>query len=214
MISGSGPISPRRKRMPLALAPPPDRCSLDDEPTLSGAVSLALPIAGALTLAVCLIAVAVGLVFAAPARHWLGFPFTGIPSRPGEAAAIFLHNLRALAGVGGLLLFAQAPYWTPRGAQQPGAVQRTGRFVGEALVGGTVTVNVIVVGLSLGAYGVRMLRAALPQGPFELAAYSLALALYLQGRRRRLPTRHILVIAAVCVATLAVAAVLETFVTV
>ena len=33
----------------------------------------------------------------------------------------------------------------------------------------------------------RMVRAVLPHGPVELAAYALALALYLQGRRRPLP---------------------------
>ena len=34
-----------------------------------------------------------------------------------------------------------------------------------------------------------MVRAMLPHGPVEVAAYSLALALYLQGRSRPLPPR-------------------------
>jgi hypothetical protein len=59
-----------------------------------------------------------------------------------------------------------------------------------------------------------MLRATLPHGPFELAAYSLALALYLQGRRRPLPVQHVLDVAALSVAVLAVAAALETYVNV
>ena len=50
--------------------------------------------------------------FAAQARRWLAFPFTGIPARPDVAAGIFLHNLRALAAVGGLLLIAQSAQWT------------------------------------------------------------------------------------------------------
>ena len=47
--------------------------------------------------------------------------------------------------------------------------------LGEALLAAAVAANVIVVGASFGAYGTRMLRAALPHGPVELAAYSLAL---------------------------------------
>jgi hypothetical protein len=57
-----------------------------------------------------------------------------------------------------------------------------------------------------------MLRATLPHGPFELAAYSLALAPYLQGRRRSLPLRLLLPVAALSIAALALAAVLETYV--
>jgi hypothetical protein len=82
------------------------------------------------------------------------------------------------------------------------------------LVGAAVAANVIVVGASLGAYGTRMLRATLPHGPFELAAYSLALALYLQGRRWPLPLRLALGVGALSVATLALAAALETYVNV
>ena len=49
----------------------------------------------------------------------------------------------------------------------------------------------LVVGAALGGYGTRMVRAMLPHGPVELAAYSLALALYLQGRRRALPAARL-----------------------
>ena len=57
----------------------------------------------------------------------------------------------------------------------------TARRLGEVLLGGAIAANLIIVGASFGAYGTRMLRAALPHGPVELAAYSLALALYRQG---------------------------------
>ena len=86
------------------------------------------------------------------------------------------------------------------------------RLLAEALLGAAVAANLIVVGASFGAYGTRMLRAALPHGPVELAAYSLALALYRQGRTRALPARHMLAVVALSVATLALAAVLETYV--
>ena len=121
-----------------------------------------------------MIALAVHAWFAAAARRWLAFPFAGIPARPAEAASIFIHNLRALAAVGGLLLIAQSAYWTA-GTAQPGPLHGMLRRFGEALLGAAVAANVIVIGASFGAYGTRMLRAALPHGPLELAAYSLAL---------------------------------------
>ena len=72
--------------------------------------------------------------------------------------------------------------------------------------------NVVVVGASLGAYGLRMIRAALPHGPLELTAYSLALAVYLQGRDRPLTLRHVILILTLSTLLLGLAAALETFV--
>jgi hypothetical protein len=56
-----------------------------------------------------------------------------------------------------------------------------------------------------------MVRAMLPHGPFEVAAYSLALALYLQGRHRPLPAVRTTRTIAASVALLALAALLEAF---
>ena len=99
-----------------------------------------------------------------------------------------------------------------RATDEPTRASATVRLLGEVLLGAAVAANLIVVGASFGAYGTRMLRAALPHGPLELAAYSLALALYLQGRTRALPARHMLAVVALSVAMLALAAVLETYV--
>jgi uncharacterized membrane protein SpoIIM required for sporulation len=180
-------------------------------PSLFETVRLASALAIALTLACGLVAVVVDAGFAAQARPWLAFPFTGIPARPGIAAGIFLHNLRALAAVGGLLLIAQSAQWTAS-ADEPTRVSASARRVGEVLLGGAIAANLIIVGASFGAYGTRMLRAALPHGPLELAAYSLTLALYRQGRTRALPARHMLAVVTLSVVTLALAAVLETYV--
>jgi hypothetical protein len=180
-------------------------------PSLTATIMRAGAVAAILAAACGVIALSVHLALAAAARHWLAFPFTGIPARPASAAGIFLHNLRALAAVWGLLLIAQSALWN---ADVPGRTCRVLRLSGEALLGAAVAANLIVVGASLGAYGTRMLRATLPHGPFELAAYSLALALYLQGRRRSLPLRLAFGVAALSVATLALAAVLETYVNV
>lgn len=195
----------------LALARPADGASPFEEPTIAETATLAARTAGVITIAVVLIALVVGAEFAADARRWLAFPFAGIPARPGEAAGIFIHNLRALAAIWGMLLIAQSRYSAARNGQ-PGVVHGTLRRLSEALLGAAIAANVIVVGASLGAYGTRMVRAALPHGPVELAAYSLALALYLQGRNRRLPIRHVLAVAALSVSALALAAVLEAFV--
>ena len=197
----------------LPLARPADGASPVEGPTIAETATLAARIAGVITIAVVLIALVVRAGFAAGARRWLAFPFTGIPAKPGEAASIFIHNLRALAAIFGLLLIAQSGCWAARDGQS-GVVHQTLRRLGEALLGAAIAVNVIVIGASLGAYGTRMVRAALPHGPVELAAYALALALYLQGRNRRLPTRHVLAVAALSVSALALAALLETFVNV
>ena len=69
----------------------------------------------------------------------------------------------------------------------------------------------LVVGAAVGGYGTRMVRAMLPHGPVEVAAYALALALYLLGRSRPLPTARLAGTIATSVALLAVAALLETF---
>jgi uncharacterized membrane protein SpoIIM required for sporulation len=42
------------------------------------------------------------------------------------------------------------------------------------------------VGVAVGAYGSRMIRAMLPAGPIELGAYALAASVYLQSRRTRI----------------------------
>ena len=127
------------------------------------------------------------------------------------AATVFLHNLHALLAIGGALLVAQAPYLVSPAAQ-PGPIHLTLQRACDAVLAGGVAANVIVIGASFGAYGMRMVRAAVPHGPVEVAAYSLALALYIQGRRQQLPVRHMLAVATLSTSALAAAALLETFV--
>ena len=76
------------------------------------------------------------------------------------ASAIFLHNLRAMAAIGGLMLIAQSPHWAGR---DRGSIQRALQHGGEVLVGAGVATNLIVIGAAFGAYGIRMVRAALPK---------------------------------------------------
>ena len=147
---------------------------------------------------------------AAATRRWLAYPFTGVPTRLDEAGAILAHNGRAVLGVYGLLLIAQL---TLREPAQPRRARRTLQSLGEAVLCGLAAANTVLVGAALGAYGSRMARAMLPHGPVELAAFALALALYLQGRRRALPVRYLVMTGAISVILLAGAAVLETYVT-
>jgi hypothetical protein len=195
---------PRRASAPRRIAGESART----EP-LTGTVRLAATVA-ILTLAgVLIVAALVDVALAGQARVWLGYRFRGLPARPNVAAAILVHNLRAILGVFGLLLIAQVAARRPGG---PGRAQRLVLAGGELILAALIAANVLVVGAGLGGYGWRMARAELPHGPVELAAYALALALYLQGRRRALPPSHLAKVVAVSVALLALAAVLETFV--
>ena len=161
-------------------------------------------------VAACLcVAVLVAVAAPAQARDWLGFTFPGVAARPAVAVGIFAHNLRSLSGIFVLLIFARL---APR-APDKRTAQLTVRL-GELLLAGAITANVVVVGAALGAYRERMMLALMPHGPVELAAYSLALALYRQDRRRNLPAAYVATAGAASVALLALAAVLETWVTV
>lgn len=179
---------------------------LADRPRIARLAGL---IAAALIAAALLVATLTRVAFAAAARGWLGYRFPGVPAHTADAVAIFAHNTQALLAVLGLLLIAQLAARAPNG---PGPIQRTVQAGGELILTGVITANVLVVGAAIGAYGLRMLRAILPHGPVELAAYTIAIALYLQGRRQPLPARQLASAITISVALLAIAAVLETFV--
>jgi hypothetical protein len=159
-------------------------------------------------LAVSLVVVVVDTAFAGTVRGWLDYPFSGVPPQASVAAEIFAHNLRALAGVLGALIVAQAGWRRPGG---PSRTQQIIQRLAELVIAGAVAANIIMIGASVGAYGQRMLAAMLPHGPVELAGDVLALALYWQGRRRQLALGDIAAVTAISVVLLAVAAALETF---
>src|ERR1035437_8871123 len=116
------PSAPRDQPPPELNAPrPANEASLVEAPTRAETAQLAARTAGVITIAVVLIALVVRAGFAVSARRWLAFPFAGIPASPGEAASIFIHNLRALAAVWGMLLIAQSGYPAARNGQ-PGVV--------------------------------------------------------------------------------------------
>ena len=183
----------------------PRPAALTETARLTAAVAI-LAFAGVL-----IVAALVDVALARQARAWLGYRFPGLPARPNVALVIFAHNARAILGAFGLLVVAQLAARRPGG---PGRAQRLVLAGGELILAGAILANMLVVGAGLGGYGERMARAELPHGPVELAAYALALALYLHGRSRALPVRHLAKVGAATVALLALAAVLETFVNV
>ena len=105
----------------------------------------------------------------------------------------------------------------PTAASLPAVEQVLGTLIGAGFSPADAFATVqavgnLVIGSAIGGYGARMLVVMLPHGPVELAAYSLALALYLSGRRRALPAARMAVVACARVALLALAAALETWV--
>jgi len=165
-------------------------------------------VAAALTAAALLAAVVVRLALAGEARRWLGYRFPDVPAHLSTALWILAHNARGLAGVLGLLLVAQLAARSPG----PARGQLLLRSAGEVVIAGAIAANLLVIGAAIGGYGTRMLVAMLPHGPVELASYSLALGLYLRGRRRALPAAHMAVVFCTSVALLALAAALETWI--
>lgn len=149
------------------------------------------------------VAALAALLGAGAVRDALGFPFTGVPDRLGEAVSIFVANARLAAGVGVAAVVGQARLrgWVPE------LVERV-CDVGVLLA---LAVNVGIVGAATGAYGGRMVLAMLPHGPLELAAFSLAVAAQRRARAEHLTARWAGGVVLAVVAVLAVAAVLETF---
>jgi hypothetical protein len=145
--------------------------------------------AALIALSLCGVAAAgAGLVVAigtAEAREWLGFSFVELPRRPGEVLSILVNNLALLAAIVVAGLIAQ--FERRLRSRGPGdAADRLARGVVRCLdvvVAGSATVHALIVGVGTGGYGGEMVAALLPHGPLELAAYSIAIALYVAARR-------------------------------
>jgi hypothetical protein len=159
-----------------------------------------------------LVAATVAMVDAEGARAWLGFTFPGLDPRAGEALSILANNLRLLVAI--LVACAVAQLARDESAATPvGRATRVVVLLCDAVVVTAAAVHALLVGAGVGAYGGRMIDALLPHGPVELAAYSLALALYGAARRERLSASRWAAAALGSALGLGLAAVLEVFVT-
>ncbi len=142
---------------------------------------LALVLAGWLTLTLgCWIVTRVA--FAASARRLLAVHFVGRLGDPArEALSIWLHNSKMTAGVAVCIaLVAAVRRMAPAG--RAGA-ERIPMWLTDTILGVWSLLWVALAGVALGAYGAVQLRAFLPDGPVEITAWALLLALYINARR-------------------------------
>ena len=131
-------------------------------------------------------------------RAALGFGFDGVDSSLAEVAAIALHNAKIAGAV--LLWAVLAPHVTERARDCAGL-----------LVVIVLGLNAVAIGLAIGAYGTRALRALAPHAPLELAALSLTSGAYLHACKQRLTLLALVVVACTSGTLLVVGAALETY---
>lgn len=163
-----------------------------------------------LTALAVVVSVVVHLAAAEDVRGFLGFTFPGVPERLGEARAIFVNNARIMLAVvvaGGVV---QAAVRANAEGLSRGAMTAMVRFCDVALVLFSL-IQIVIVGAAIGAYGGETLGTILPHLPFELAAFSLVLAVYLRARREPLRARHLIVAASVAAVLLCVGAFVEVY---
>jgi hypothetical protein len=175
------------------------------EPALSNA-----PLAGVRNgAAQCLAAATIVAALAAAAvwaggladetRRALRFGFGGLERTPGEAASIALYNARVAGGT--LLCAIVAPHVSLRA--------RRAIFL---LLCTVLACCASAVGVAIGAYGSRLIRAVAVHGPVEFSAFALAGGAYMQACKQGLSRRELAAITAGTGLLLIVAAVLETYV--
>lgn len=164
-------------------------------------------------IATAIVTLVVAVAFATETRADLRWTFPGVPATLASAAGIFATNAPKLIGAFGAALVVQAPWIGAADATtQRSRAVRVGRALCDVALAYSALRNLAVLGLGLGAYGHRMLLATLPHGPVELLAFALGAVVYLRARRGPLPLSVAMPLVVTAMLTLAVAAVLETFV--
>jgi hypothetical protein len=163
-------------------------------------------IAGAFVVLVGGVAAGVALADPNGVRTALHFGFGHVPRVPAQAVAIFLNNLRLLCVP---LLMAVDVHL--RVAISSSRGRRAYVAFCDLVAIAPALNNIMIIGASVGAYGMRMVSAMLPFGPVEIAAFATAASVYVHARRadsvRGLPA--LLSPTAAAVLLLAVAAALE-----
>jgi len=173
-------------------------------------LGLATKVAGLLLAVTAAIAAGVHFFAAERARATLDFGFAGVPHTLGTAVGIFVNNSRVLAAILAAGIAVQAGRELAESTLSRAFVQALVLICDCALLL-FCCLNVLVIGAAYGAYGLRTLQATAAHGPFELAAFSTGLALYLAARRESLARRRFAAGAAVAFALLMVGAVVEAY---
>jgi Stage II sporulation protein M len=170
-------------------------------------------LAATIAIVTAIVAIVTAAVWGTGMRRWLGFSFGGVKPTAGAVLSIFANNMKLVvaaalaAAVAQLKVRSAAGHPTRVDANTLGWVSP----ICELSLLVAALANIAIVGIALGAYGGRMLLALLPHGPFELAAYCVALNFYFTARRRLLSSWAWATALASSSVLLAIAAVLETF---
>lgn len=174
--------------------------------------ALSIRLCVGVTLLTGLLAGITRLLASAAARDVLDLDFPGVPATPGSAASIFVSNVSLVAVVAiATVVVGSVRRGLQRGTNSRRAAILYTTFFDLLLALPTVT-SIGVVGLGVGGYGERMVRMILPHGIIELAGFALALAVYVDARRR--PPKPCVAAAALgmSIVVLAIAAVTETYI--
>lgn len=199
------PDGTRRRRV----SPSPVTVGAVLEP--AGLTRVAVVVATPALIAAAIVACGVG----PQARQWFGFTFAGVTPQLATAGRIFANNARLACGVGlAALVWQLVRSRSDRleASTQPSVVRRV-PIACDVVLMLVLTVNSVVVGAAIGAYGWRMVMATLPHGPVEVAGYCVALNLYRCAREHPVPGRTWAWASGLTLSLLAVAALLETFAT-
>jgi hypothetical protein len=148
-------------------------------------------------------ALLIRLAFEQPARRLLDVHFAVVRQDAASALGIWAHNTTIVLGFAVFMACSSIAGQTRR------APERMLLGACDLALCLWAAATALLAGVLLGAYGARQARAFLPQGPVELAAWSLLIVLYVDVRRRRLSAGPAATRLAAILGLLGVAAVLE-----
>ena len=145
------------------------------------------------------------MAFAYNARELLAVDFIPIRRSVAQALEILLHNgVKALA----FGTFCGCVKLAGQG-EVPSRMQRLILLCCDGIVCAWWLSTALLAGVLIGAYGSRQALAFLPNGPVEIVAWALLIALYVDVRRGRVSTGQLAARLCVVLALLALSAVLE-----
>ena len=158
-------------------------------------------------VAVLLVAGLVAAVASAQAREVIAYRFPAGTLGWRGVAEVMADNARiALAPIAAAYLVELI---RPEIPNRWSGWRRALRCACDATLSTVVLTNVVIVGASYGAYGLRMARYTLPYGPFELLAFACPLTLYLDARRASPARAKALALCAMAAVLLTASALME-----
>lgn len=173
-----------------------------DSPTIT---RTAVAVMAYLLAVTCVAAAITRLAFTSEAKRLLAVHFTHVAHHAAAAAGIWVHNTRIFIG---FAVFLACAYFIQRD-QRSARIERTILRACDGALLLWATGTAALGGVLAGAYGLTQIRAFLPQGPVELTAWTLLIALYIQVRRQRVTASRAVRQFALILLLLAASAVLE-----